>query len=103
MQEPTNVDGKLLRFRAGQQHAVVQGVQKTFFVDPAPPFYQLAVHDRDLPGGAAKTYETELDQKRNASVKATFRRSSGASPPSRSPMGLLLVAIPFPPQSLRLV
>jgi hypothetical protein len=59
--EPADVDGELLRLGPGQQHAVVQGVQKPLFTDPAFLLDQLGVHDGDLPGRAAKTDETELE------------------------------------------
>src|SRR5262245_10145467 len=61
MHQPADVNGELLRLRAGQQHAVVERVQKSFFTQPAPPLDQLTVHDRDLTGRAAEGDEPQLD------------------------------------------
>jgi len=55
MQQPADVSRQLLCLGAGQQHAVVECVQETFFGDPAPTFDQLLMHDRDLPGRPAET------------------------------------------------
>ena len=60
VQEPTRVRRELLRLRAGQQHAVVQRVEKTALVDPFAALNDLAVHDRDLTGGAAKAVEPDV-------------------------------------------
>src|SRR5690606_27316328 len=46
--------GQLLRLRPRQEHAVIKGVEKTAFADPAFFLHQNAVHDRDLPGRAAE-------------------------------------------------
>ena len=61
--QPTNVSGQLLRLGAGQQHAVVQRVQKAFFRNPAFLLHQLAVHDGNLPGRTTKADETQLQPK----------------------------------------
>ena len=53
--QPADVDRQLLGLGAGQQHAVVERVQKTPLADPAFLVDQDAVHDRDLPGGPAET------------------------------------------------
>jgi hypothetical protein len=57
MHGPANISRKLLRFRSGQQHAVVQCVQEARLVDPFAPYHQLIVHDGDLPGRSAKADE----------------------------------------------
>ena len=54
VQQPAGVDGQLLRLRAGQQHAVVQRVQKPLLTDPALLVHQGLLHDRDLAGRAAE-------------------------------------------------
>ena len=59
MQQPANIDRELLRFGAGQQHAVVQGMQKAPFRDPAPALDQLLMHDRNLSGWSTATDEPE--------------------------------------------
>ncbi|MNF83274.1 hypothetical protein D3C84_655950 [compost metagenome] len=59
--QPADVSRQLLRLWAGQQHAIVERVQKAPLGDPAPPFDQLLVHDRNLPGRPAETDEAELD------------------------------------------
>ena len=59
VEQPADVGGELLRFGAGQQHAVVQCVQETLFADPALLIDQDAVHDGDLPGGAAKRQQAD--------------------------------------------
>jgi hypothetical protein len=61
MQQPADVDRQLLGLRTGQQHAVVQSVEKALLADPAPPLDQLAVHDRNLSRRAAERDEAELD------------------------------------------
>ncbi|BDQ24106.1 hypothetical protein RQN9TF_33125 (plasmid) [Rhodococcus qingshengii] len=54
VEKPTGVDGELLRLRTGKQHAVVQGMQEAFLSDPAFVVDEHALHDGDLPGGAAE-------------------------------------------------
>ena len=60
MQQPADVRRELLRFRAGQQHAVVQRVQESRLADPAPPLDQLAMHERDLAGRPAEAEPADL-------------------------------------------
>ena len=57
--EPSDVDRELLGFRAGQNHAVVERIEKSAIVDPRACFDQLAVHQRDLPGGPAKAQQPD--------------------------------------------
>jgi hypothetical protein len=59
MEQPADVGGELLRFGAGQQHAIAQCVQKALFADPALFIDQDAVHDGDLSGGAAKRQQAD--------------------------------------------
>src|ERR1700730_4318008 len=54
VQEPANVDGKLLRFWSWQQHAVIERVQKTRLANPSLLFDQLRLHHRDLSGRSAE-------------------------------------------------
>src|SRR5262245_28570377 len=61
VQQPAYINGELLSLRAGQQHAVVERMQKSFFTQPAPPLDQLTMHDRDLTGRAAERDEPQLD------------------------------------------
>ena len=55
--------------RAGQEHAVVERVQEPRLADPALLLDQDAVHDRDLPGGAAEGERGDPAQVRTASAK----------------------------------
>jgi hypothetical protein len=58
VQQPTDVNRKLLRFGPGEQHAVIERMQESLFTDPPAPVNQFAVHDRNLPCGSAKRYKT---------------------------------------------
>src|SRR6266478_3298722 len=69
VKKPPDVDGELLRFRAGQQHAKVERVQKSRLADPSFPFDQLRLHNRDLAGRSAKADESELQPKAERSSK----------------------------------
>ena len=60
MHQPADIGCKLLRLGSGQQHAVVERVQKTIVRKPTPPVDQLAVHDGDLPRGPAERNPAEL-------------------------------------------
>ena len=60
VEQPAEVGGELLRFRAGQQHAVVERVQETALGDPAPALDQFLVHQRDLAGWPAEPDAAEL-------------------------------------------
>ena len=59
VQQPADVGRELLRFGAGQQHAVTQRVQEPLFADPAFFLDQDAMHDGDLPGGAAERQQAD--------------------------------------------
>src|SRR5262245_8939520 len=85
-QQPADINGKLLRLRTGQQHAVVERMQKSLFTQPAPPLDQLTVHNRDLTGRAAERDEPKLDpeakrlRERNAppsEAEVTFAEFAG--------------------------
>src|SRR5580692_9476676 len=54
VQLPTKVDGKLLRFRSRQQHAVTQCVEEVVRIDPAPLLNQFGMHDREMSCCAAE-------------------------------------------------
>jgi hypothetical protein len=69
VQQPADVGRQLLRFRAGQQHAVVERVQEPALADPAAPLDELGMHDRDLPGGSAEADAPSFSQKRSAAAK----------------------------------
>jgi hypothetical protein len=55
MEQPTDVGGKLLRFRPRQEHAVIEGMQETLFPDPSLLFHQDTMHDGDLTRRSAET------------------------------------------------
>src|SRR5439155_11796492 len=63
MPEPADVNGELLCFRAGKQHAEIQCVQKSCIVDPAFFLDQFGMHHRDLTAWSAEGYEAELQPK----------------------------------------
>ena len=47
----------------GQQHAIIQGMEKMGGADPAAAVHQLGLHDGDLAGGPAEADEAQLDPK----------------------------------------
>ena len=49
--QPTDIGRELLRLRAWQEHAIVQGVQELVLADPTLLLDQDAVHHGDLSGG----------------------------------------------------
>ena len=60
MHQPADVGGELLRFRAGQEHAIVQCMKKALFGDPAAFLHQLLVHDGDLTRWPAEANAAEF-------------------------------------------
>ena len=58
--QPTDVGRELLGLGPGQQHAVVQGMQKALLADPAATLHQLLVEDGDLSCRPAKADEADL-------------------------------------------
>jgi hypothetical protein len=54
VEQPADVDGELLCLGAGQQHAVVQGVQESLLADPALLVDEHPLHDGDLSGRPAE-------------------------------------------------
>ena len=79
VQEPADVDGELLRLRAGQQHAVVQRVEEPGVADPPAALDELVVHDRDLPGRPTEVDEAELGpEARGLPERNAVRRLFGA-------------------------
>src|ERR1051325_2667101 len=84
MQQPADIDGKLRRLRAGQEHAVVERVQETLFADPTPALDDFALHEGDLSRRAAERDKSQLDpeaQRLRERDAATWkiRRGLGAS------------------------
>src|SRR5205814_2876148 len=57
-------DGELLRFRARQQHAVVERVQEPLLTDPALVVDERALHHGDLAGGAAEGLQRDAEPDR---------------------------------------
>ena len=62
MEEPTYVDGQfvdgqLLRLRAGEERAEVQGVEKSVIRNPAPALHELLMHDGDR-----RSWPAEVDE-----------------------------------------
>ena len=74
MHQPAQIGGELLRLGAGQQHAVIERMQKPAFADPAAARDQLGMHDRDLPGRAAEADEAQLQPEAQRLGKAGRRR-----------------------------
>lgn len=75
--QPADIGCQLLRLRAGQHHAVIEGVQETFFADPAAAFDQFAVHDRNLAGRAAEADEAEFEPEAEGFPEADGRWRQG--------------------------
>ena len=99
MHQPADVGGKLLRFGTGQQHAVVERVQKPLLGDPALLLDQDAMHDGDLAGRAAEAERRDAHPgperfvKRHAMRRSICRLRSDACMRrhrSRQAPGLLL-------------
>ena len=89
VQEPAEVSGELLRFRARQQHAVVESMQKPLLADPTLLVDQHPVHQRDLPGRAP-----EAEQ---ANFRPDLRRFGKARPRQRESVSRgrgIIVVIP---------
>ncbi len=73
MQKPSDGDRELLRLWSGQQHAIVQRVEKPRVADPLFLLHQLRVHDRDLSARPAEADEPELHPKPEGFVKCWVR------------------------------
>ena len=71
--QPADVRRELLRLWAGEQHAVVQRVQKSTLADPFPALDDLAVHDRDLAGRPAEAVERDI-RPRSQRLAEGYRR-----------------------------
>jgi len=63
--QPADVGCQLLRFGAGQEHAVVQRVEESRIADPLPLINQKLVHQRDLSRRAAEIYAAEIGPESN--------------------------------------
>jgi hypothetical protein len=61
MHARADVDGELLRFGAREDHAEIEGAEELLLADPPLSLDELAVHDGNLPGGAAEIDESELE------------------------------------------
>ncbi len=75
VQQPSEIDGELLRLRTRKQHAEIQRMQETPFADPFQLLNQQAVHYRDLPGRPTKTEQADFQPDKKGPVKADMRRS----------------------------
>ena len=88
--QPAQIGGQLLGFRARQQHAIVQRMQKTPLRNPAPPHHQLLVHQRDLPGRPAKADPAQPEPEpqclghRHHSRRGSQIRSHPRQPPQQA-------------------
>lgn len=60
MHQPADVGGQLLGLRAGEQHRVVERVQKAALREPTAPIHQLGVHQRHLAGRTTEADQTQL-------------------------------------------
>ena len=89
VQQPADVDGELLRFGAGQEHAVVERVQEPRLADPALLVDQDLVHQRDLAGGTAEAEQADLQPGAGGFGEARVRLALGVSGPSQA-AGLLV-------------
>lgn len=79
-----DVDGELLRFRPGENHAKIEGAQELLLANPLLPLDEFAVHDGDLPGGAAEIDEAELEPESEGFGKWNARRQEVSFGPDYS-------------------
>jgi hypothetical protein len=70
VEEPADVGGELLGFGAGEEEAVVEGVEEARVIDPFAAFDELAVHECDLPDGAAEAEEADFQPDGNGLAEA---------------------------------
>ena len=75
-------DGELLRFGPGEQMAKVERREEARLVDPLPIVDQLAMHDRDLPGGST---EADAADSREHAHQLAKRRIHATSSPANTP------------------
>ncbi len=61
MEKPADVGRKLLRLRAGQEHAEIQGVKEVVFGHPLLILHHFLVHHGDLTGRTAEADEPEFE------------------------------------------
>ena len=78
MHKPADIGGKLLRLGAGQEHAVVERVQKPILRNPPLLLDQDAVHDRYLAGGAAEAEECDTRPDMHRLLHRNLIASQGA-------------------------
>jgi hypothetical protein len=60
VQPPTKPGRKLMRLGSRQEHAKIQLLREIRLSDSPTPLDEFAVHDRNLPGGAAESNTREL-------------------------------------------
>ena len=60
MQQPSQIDGELLRLRPRQQHAEIQRMQKPLLADPFQLIDKKPVHHCDLSGRPAKAEKADF-------------------------------------------
>ena len=72
VQKPAKIDGKLLRFRTGKQHAEIQRMKEATLADPFQFVNQQPVHHGDLTSRPAEAQQADLqpDGKRLAEPDA---------------------------------
>ena len=81
VQKPADIGSELLCLGPGQQHAIVEGVQKALLPEPALLVDQDAVHHRDLPCRAAEAERRDPRPDPHGLAKGDamiFGRSGGA-------------------------
>jgi hypothetical protein len=61
MELPPDIDGKLLCFRPGKNHAMAQCMEEHSVADPPPLLDQFVVHDGDVSGCAAEADPSQLE------------------------------------------
>ena len=60
VEQPSEIDGELLRFGPGKQHAEIQRMQEPLLADPFQLLDEQAVHYGDLPGRATKAEKADF-------------------------------------------
>ena len=88
MEQPSAVGGQLLGFRAGQQHAELEGAFEVGVIQPAAAFDQLAVHEGDLADGAAEAEETDFEPDAERAQEIVVAGSGRRAPPAFLGRGL---------------
>src|SRR3546814_9880962 len=76
MEQPANIDSYLVRFRAGQQHAIVERVEEPLLADPALLLDQDAMHHRYLARRSAEAEQRDPDPDAHRSEEHTSELQS---------------------------